>query len=69
MSLRPWLLPQQIHHVAALRTSAGRMAPSAGRLHGHLLLLRSLQLLLHSTVGDRDTSRATKSDSPLVVRC
>jgi hypothetical protein len=25
------------------------MAPSAGRLHGHLLLLRSLQLLLHST--------------------
>ena len=25
------------------------MAPSAGRLQGHLLLLRSLQLLLHST--------------------
>jgi hypothetical protein len=25
------------------------MAPSAGRLQGHLLLLRSLQLPLHST--------------------
>jgi hypothetical protein len=40
---------QQIHHVAALRTSSGRMAPSAGRLQGHLLLLRSLQFPLLST--------------------